>query len=371
MVLINAINITDFDSEQLLSADLILSSKQGKGLYTYAIKSTINYKDFNCNASSIIIENYKPSYTSTVCKKLDSANHFCKFVVLSDSHNMGIGNNSVLTHYNSKIIGGSSSGPAVILHENNTIDYSLGTDTAGSIVLPSVQMQLWAFKPSKGCISRYGVHEYCPLFDRVCILSKSLNVLNIVYNIIKGVDVRDSFTEHYKEKDFINIKIYKLFEEADFEIPYFKLDLTNIEAKYKLILHAYAYSALNRYDGVRFNKSLFTAENNLEEKTKNRNKGFTKLIKNRILNGYKAIEQLDKKELLIDQPLYNPPIAIYIQKHYIAYSYEQISKNEYSYALANIFNYCSIVVPKGEYSLEFLAPSGYEAKLFEVVKKYV
>ena len=71
--------------------------------------------------------------------------------------------------------GGSSSGSAAsILHGSSLA--SIGTDTGGSVRLPSAWCGIVGFKPSYGLISRHGVVSYASSLDTVGILHRLCHV---------------------------------------------------------------------------------------------------------------------------------------------------------------------------------------------------
>ena len=72
------------------------------------------------------------------------------------------------------IPGGSSSGAAAAAAAG-LCDFSVGTDTAGSVRLPSSFCGLWGFRPSHGVLSTEGVVPLAPSFDTPGWMSKSLD----------------------------------------------------------------------------------------------------------------------------------------------------------------------------------------------------
>jgi amidase len=72
------------------------------------------------------------------------------------------------------IPGGSSSGAAVAAAAG-LCDFSIGTDTAGSIRLPASFCGLWGFRPSHGVLPSKGVVPLSPSFDTPGWMSKSFD----------------------------------------------------------------------------------------------------------------------------------------------------------------------------------------------------
>lgn len=335
---------------------------------TYSIKSSYNIVGKICVNTSNIIKNYKPSYNCTLYEKLITYNHWPKCIVSNDSHCMGIGQNSNTKYFNGVILGGSSSGSAISLLCDNTLSYSICSDTAGSLVLPCVQNKLFGFKPSRGAISRYGLHEYCPILDRVCIMSKNVHTLKTIYEYICGIDDKDPYTAMYVE---CTNEIDTVYDYRDK-----KIDYTCLTNYWKPWISSYAMSANNKYDGVRFNPYIMNAESDDKKIIDNRNRGLTALVKRRILSGAQYIANklvLNRFEapkitdiFKIDDSLN----FVILLKHTIKTSFKEIGYNEFEYGLANCLNYCSVVVPYKDHSIEFIAKTGFEKSLLKFVQNY-
>jgi len=65
-----------------------------------------------------------------------------------------------------RIPGGSSSGSAVAV-ASGSVDFALGTDTGGSIRVPSSYCGIYGFRPSHGAVDMKGVIPLSPSFDTV------------------------------------------------------------------------------------------------------------------------------------------------------------------------------------------------------------
>lgn len=85
------------------------------------------------------------------------------------------------------IPGGSSSGAAVAAAAG-LCDFSVGTDTAGSVRLPASFCGLWGFRPSHGALSSEGVVPLAPSFDTPGWMSKSADHLLRVGSVVLPPD---------------------------------------------------------------------------------------------------------------------------------------------------------------------------------------
>ena len=87
----------------------------------------------------------------------------------------------VLNPWNSSAtVGTSSAGSAINILVDQDIDYSLATQTAGSIGRPASYCGVRGFKPSYGLVPRTGVLKTCDPFDTVGFFIKTFDVLEKV-----------------------------------------------------------------------------------------------------------------------------------------------------------------------------------------------
>lgn len=93
-------------------------------------------------------------------------------------------------HY---ISGGSSSGSAVAVAKG-FVDFSLGTDTAGSGRVPAAFNNLIGLKPTRGVISTFGVVPACRSLDCVSIFSKASHTAHLALQAAKGLDTKDPYS---------------------------------------------------------------------------------------------------------------------------------------------------------------------------------
>lgn len=82
-----------------------------------------------------------------------------------------------------RVPGGSSSGCAVAV-ASGLADFSVGTDTGGSIRVPAACCGIFGLKPSFGLISRKGVHPIQSSLDCVGVMGRDLAIIDQVMTII-------------------------------------------------------------------------------------------------------------------------------------------------------------------------------------------
>ncbi len=88
---------------------------------------------------------------------------------------------------------GSSAGPASATVAG-CVAFSIGTETQGSIVSPSIRCGLSALRPTFGRVSRYGGMVLAWSMDRVGPICRTVEDCAMVFNAIHGVDEKDPST---------------------------------------------------------------------------------------------------------------------------------------------------------------------------------
>ncbi len=91
------------------------------------------------------------------------------------------------------VSGGSSAGSAYVV-ATGQVDFSLGTDTAGSGRVPAGLNNIVGLKPSKGLISAIGVVPAAQSVDCVSIFARSVALAAKVLAVAMGYDAQDPFS---------------------------------------------------------------------------------------------------------------------------------------------------------------------------------
>ncbi len=86
-----------------------------------------------------------------------------------------------------RVIGGSSSGSASVV-ASELVDFSLGSDTGGSVRVPASNCGLWGYRPSHGLVSYAGVTSLAPSFDTVGVLANNAAMLTKVISTLLAGD---------------------------------------------------------------------------------------------------------------------------------------------------------------------------------------
>ncbi len=90
-----------------------------------------------------------------------------------------------------RVTGGSSSGSAAAV-ASGLVDFSLATDTGGSVRVPASNCGIWGYRPSQGLISVAGVVPLAASFDTVAVLAKNADVLQKVLAVLLAEKISDS-----------------------------------------------------------------------------------------------------------------------------------------------------------------------------------
>ena len=280
-----------------------------------AIKDNILFEGHIASAGSKILENYKASYDAFVIKKLKEAGAVIIGRTNMDEFAMGVSTeNSAFgvtknPHDISRVPGGSSGGSTVAVAINGAL-VALGSDTAGSCRQPAAFCGVVGLKPTYGSVSRHGLMSMGSSLDVIGPIGKTVTDVEILFNIIKGLDKMDStsisldfYEKETNEKIVIGIpknllkmgvdeRVLLSFNEnikkleklgcimKDIELPYVKYTVPS----YYIITPAEVSANLARYDGIKYGLSI-NGVNLKEVYTKTRKAGFGPEVRRRILVG--------------------------------------------------------------------------------------
>ena len=104
-----------------------------------------------------------------------------------------------------RIPGGSSSGSAVAVAAGIT-DFAIGTDTGGSVRIPSSYCGIFGYRPSHGRISTNGLIPLAPSFDTVGVMARDGHTLQKVGAVLLNSASRASgFTRLYVPTDVMEL----------------------------------------------------------------------------------------------------------------------------------------------------------------------
>ena len=286
------------------------------------VKDMFCTKDIKTTASSKILDNFYPTYESTVTQNLwnDGAVMLGKlscdeFAMGSSNETAAKGNviNPWLKHKKMSP-GGSSGGSAAAVAARSALA-ATGTDTGGSIRQPAAFCGITGLKPTYGRCSRWGIVAFSSSLDQAGPLTRTVSDAALMLNSMASYDKKDStsanlvmpdlmsyldnsikgkkigipkeYTQDGISDDIVNFyqKSINWLKEAGAEIIPVSLPHTKYALPvYYIIAPAEASSNLARYDGVRFGQRKEASSlDDMYEKT--RGEGFGDEVKRRIMIG--------------------------------------------------------------------------------------
>lgn len=253
------------------------------------VKDLFCVKGMTTTAGSKILADFVSPYTSTVWKRLEEKGAFLSGKLAMDEFAMGsftntsyLGKTSI-PGYPEHTAGGSSGGSAAAVAAG-IVDFSIGSDTGGSVRLPASFCSIVGYKPSYGAFSRFGMIPYASSLDQAGFFTQTLDDLKYILeqniadkdpsdmtcvglgdyvesdaeiktvgyfrDILESKDVQSSVKEAYKNT------LVKL-EASGIKLVPVEVDFMHQAAEiYYIIACSEASSNLARYQGVYFGKKL-------------------------------------------------------------------------------------------------------------------
>lgn len=271
-------------------------------------------------AASNILKGFDAPYQASVIEKLESEGAICVAKANLDAfgHGASTENSDFFTtlnpHDKSRVPGGSSGGSAtaVVL---DMVPFALGTDTGGSSRQPASFSGCVGYKPTYGLMSRSGVVAMASSTDTIGVLSRDVDDLSVVVDVMSGKDPLDATTidrdktpyteldeslagktvgiikEYMGEgvEDGVRTQIQQAIDKLrtsgatikEVSLPSLALSL----AVYYIVVPAEISSNLSRYDGQRYGYSDKEATDLDSSFILSRSKGFGAEAKRRIMIG--------------------------------------------------------------------------------------
>ena len=287
-----------------------------------AVKDMFCTKDIKTTASSKILENFYPTYESTVTQNLWDDGAVMLGKLSCDEFAMGSSNETAAkgnvinpwSKTNPISPGGSSGGSAAAVAARSALA-ATGTDTGGSIRQPAAFCGITGLKPTYGRCSRWGIVAFSSSLDQAGPLTRTVSDAAIMLNSMAGYDNKDSTSANIEMPDLTSfldksikgkkigipkeytqdgisediVKFYdksiQFLKDSGAEIIPVSLPHTKYALPvYYIIAPAEASSNLARYDGVRY--GIRNEAENLDEMYElTRGNGFGEEVQRRIMIG--------------------------------------------------------------------------------------
>ena len=320
---LNAFVTTTFDQalENAKKFDNKPNNEQLLSGVPLAVKDLFCTENVKTTAGSNILNNFVPSYESTVTKNLWNNGAFLLGKLNCDEFAMGSSNETsffgnVINPIGDHLVPGGSSGGSSSALAADLTPATIGTDTGGSIRQPASFTGTVGLKPTYGLCSRWGIVAFASSLDQAGPMTKTVNDCSIMLEAMSGFDEKDSTSINKKKETYSknlkdNIKglkigipkeyrvdnmpkeIDELWEKGkkilkdlgaqliDISLPHTKYALPT----YYIVAPAEASSNLARYDGVRYGYRSQKGKDLIEMYENTRSEGFGDEVKRRILIG--------------------------------------------------------------------------------------
>lgn len=172
-----------------------------------SLKDNLYTRGVPTTAGSRILKEWVPSYDATLVERLKAAG--AVIVGKVNMHEFAYGATTNNPHYGpthnpwdlERIPGGSSGGSAAAVAASLCIA-SIGTDTGGSIRIPSSLCGVVGLKQTYGRVSRHGVIPLSWSLDHAGPITKSVEDAARMLQVIAGVDPKDPTTRDLPVPDY-------------------------------------------------------------------------------------------------------------------------------------------------------------------------
>src|SRR5215467_3925940 len=310
------------------AADARLKSGDARPLEGIAlgVKDLFATKGVRTTACSHILDNFVPTYESTVSANLWRDGAVMLGKLNNDEFAMGSSNETsffgpVISPWRRKgantplVPGGSSGGSAAAVAASICLG-ATGTDTGGSIRQPAAYTGVVGIRPTYGRCSRWGIVAYASSLDQAGPLARTVRDAAILLGSMAGHDPKDTTSVDMAVPDYeaaltrsvkgMKIGIPKEYrvkgmpdeiealwhrgadwlkaagaEVVEVSLPHTKYAL----AAYYIVAPAEASSNLARYDGVRYGHRTEHAHDLIDLYEKSRAEGFGREVLRRIMIG--------------------------------------------------------------------------------------
>jgi len=285
-----------------------------------AVKDLFCTKGVRTTAGSKILNNFTPTYESTVTQNMWNDGAILLGKLNCDEFAMGSSNETsffgnVQNPIDKDLVPGGSSGGSASALAANITPITIGTDTGGSIRQPASFTGTVGLKPTYGSCSRYGIVAFASSLDQAGPMSKNVKDCALLQEVISTYDSKDSTSIDFKRNNYSseltkNIKGKKIGIPKEYRVDGMPKEIETLWSKgtqylkncgaeivdislphtnyalpaYYIVAPAEASSNLARYDGVKYGFRS-NGENLIDMYEKTRSEGFGDEVQRRIMIG--------------------------------------------------------------------------------------
>ena len=162
-----------------------------------AVKDLFCTKDIRTTAGSKILENFIPTYESTVTQNIWNEGGILLGKLNCDEFAMGSSNETsfygnVQNPIDKGLVPGGSSGGSAAAVSGQLTPITIGTDTGGSIRQPASFTGTVGLKPTYGSCSRYGIVAFASSLDQARPMAQNVKDCALLQEVISTYDEKDS-----------------------------------------------------------------------------------------------------------------------------------------------------------------------------------
>jgi len=277
-------------------------------------------KNIRTTAGSKILENFVPTYESTVTQNILDEGGIVIGKLNCDEFAMGSSNETsyfgnVQNPVSENLVPGGSSGGSSSALAAKLTPATIGTDTGGSIRQPASFTGTVGLKPTYGRCSRYGIVAFASSLDQAGPMTHDVKDCSLMFEIMSTYDTKDSTSVDFKRENYLtnlneNIKGKKIGIPKEYRVDGMPKEIDELWEKgikiikenggqiieislpntnyalptYYIVAPAEASSNLARYDGVKYGFRS-KGENLIDMYEKTRSEGFGDEVKRRIMIG--------------------------------------------------------------------------------------
>jgi len=285
-----------------------------------AVKDLFCTKNIRTTAGSKILENFVPTYESTVTQNILDEGGIVIGKLNCDEFAMGSSNETsyfgnVQNPVSENLVPGGSSGGSSSALAAKLTPATIGTDTGGSIRQPASFTGTVGLKPTYGSCSRYGIVAFASSLDQAGPMTHDVKDCSLMLEIMSTYDTKDSTSVDFKRENYLtnlneNIKGKKIGIPKEYRVDGMPKEIDELWEKgikiikenggqiieislpntnyalptYYIVAPAEASSNLARYDGVKYGFRS-KGENLIDMYEKTRSEGFGDEVKRRIMIG--------------------------------------------------------------------------------------
>lgn len=164
-----------------------------------SVKDNICVQGVESTAGSRILKGYTPLFNATAIERLEQEDAIIIGKTTQDAFgfgsfniNVGLGNTIPCNPLDvRRTTGGSSGGAAGMTAAADFVHVALAESTGGSVEAPASFCGVVGFCPTYGKISRYGLISYADSLDKIGIMSRNVEDIAPVLEVVSGFDEMD------------------------------------------------------------------------------------------------------------------------------------------------------------------------------------